>query len=451
MHIHAQMQAIVDKLVGVPFDSLPSPMDLDPPWRIIYCRVSRAPSWARAHSIIYQATADLPNPLSLANDLFALLPGEEQFTLVPSLWEMSDDFPPVEWLWPSWLPRGLLTLFGAAPGVGKSLVALDLARRIIHGQPFPDGAPVPCPGSNVLIVDAEAAPALLSQRVRAWNIDPRRLFLMPTPDPGGFIDLAHPGQQDLLAEICRSIQPALVVVDSLAAATTRGETSLEGARALLGFLSSIADESQAALLVIHHLRKRARSGGAPSSPQVVADDLRGSSHLSAAARSVLALSLVGGAPGSPASGLSGTHSPPGPASLRRLEVIKTNLCRHPPPLGLIFEGENVPVPTLRYVPLVEPPPPPTEVDLCAHWLLDLLTLAGAPVRPADVVRAASEAGFPRRTLYRARAALAGLVVDLGAGPRDPPTLGALAANPSLPPPDEPPPDRAQQNLGTVAQ
>ena len=75
----------------------------------------------------------------------------------------------------------MLTLFGAAPGAGKSLVALDLARRIIAGEPFPDGAPVPNPGSNVLIVDAEGAPALLNQRAEAWRMDRRRLFLRLAP------------------------------------------------------------------------------------------------------------------------------------------------------------------------------------------------------------------------------------------------------------------------------
>ena len=145
--------------------------------------------------------------------------------IYPSLHEMSAQFPPVDWLWPHWIPRGLLTLFGAAPGVGKSLVALDLARRIIHDHPLPDGAPVPCPGSNVLIVDAEGAPALLNQRAQAWEIDRRRLFLMLAPDPGGLIDLAQPDQQLLLIRMIRDIRPALVVVDSLAAATAESTSA----------------------------------------------------------------------------------------------------------------------------------------------------------------------------------------------------------------------------------
>jgi hypothetical protein len=370
---------------------------------------------------------------------------------------MAAQFASVDWLWPSWIPRGMLTLFGAAPGAGKSLVALDLARRIIHGGSFPDDAAVPCPGANVLIVDAEGAPALLNQRAAAWEIDRHRLFLMLAPDPQTLLDLADPRQQDHLREMCRLLEPALVVVDSLAAATARGETSLEGARAILGFLASVACDGDLALLVIHHLRKRPRS-----TPHVVADDLRGSSHLSAAApdlpgpprprpqRRRLSAPLP-----LPIRARAGRRCPrprfgrarPDLDGLRRFEVVKTNLCRHPPPLGLVFEGHEVPVPTLRYTAYVEPLPLPTQLDLCARWLYQYLIAAGEPVKPADVVRAASDAGFPRSTLYRARQALAGFVVDLGSSAHDPHKRWALAAAPSPPredpPPLEPPPREAR--------
>ena len=290
MNTQAQKRAIVDKLLGAPPASLPAPAALDEPWRTIYRRVSRAKNHIDAFSLIWKAAQGLPDRESLAHGLIDLLPPEDAFTPFPSLQEMSHQFPPVDWFWPSWIPRGLLTLFGAAPGAGKSLVALDLARRLIHGHPFPDGAPVPCPGSRVLIVDAEGAPALLNQRARAWDIDRRRLFLMLAPDPGGLLDLAHPNQQRLLLNMVRDLRPALVVVDSLAAATSRGESSLQSARDILGFLSTIAREADIALLLIHHLRKRARSGRSVSAPQVAANDLCGFSHISAAARSVLTLS-----------------------------------------------------------------------------------------------------------------------------------------------------------------
>jgi predicted ATP-dependent serine protease len=172
--------------------------------------------------------------------------------------------PSIDWLWPAWIPVGMLTILGAAPGVGKSLVALDLARRIIHDGPFPDGAPVPCPGSNVLIVDAEGPLALLNQRVQAWDIDSRNLFPMPPPKRLGMFDLIQPDQITLLGRMMGNIRPALVIVDSLAAAAPRAESSPRITHELLGGLAALAREARTALLVIHHLRKRPSSGWAPA-------------------------------------------------------------------------------------------------------------------------------------------------------------------------------------------
>jgi len=252
--------------------------------------------------------------------------------------------------------------------------------------------------------------------------------------------------------MCRRLEPALVVIDSLGAATARGEASLHAARAIMGFLSAVARQERLPLLVIHHLRKRAGAGRATGAVQVAADDLRGSSHLSAAARSVMALSILG-APAAatphdlPAPEAMQPGAGPGPDAAhppdrvqpaagaasrfdgpRLLEIVKTNLCRHPPPLGLILEGDGLGVPTLRYTPYLEPAPRPSRTDLCAGWLFHHLRAAAGPLKPADLIDAAREAGYSRNTLYRARQLLGGLVVDLGAGPYDPHKRWALATH-----------------------
>jgi hypothetical protein len=444
MDTQAQRQAIVDRLTGQPLETLPSSADLDEPWRTIYRRTFRAAGRAEAETLIRHATEGLEGRRQLARDLIALLPEDDAFNPFPSLHDASEQVPPVDWLWPAWIPRGTLTLFGAAPGAGKSLVALDLARRLIHGEPFPDGAPVPCPGRNVLIVDAEGPPALLDQRARAWQIDSRRLFVLPAPGSGDRVDLTRQSQLLLLAEMCLQIGPALIVVDSLAAAAPRAETSLPAAHTLLDFLATIAQAGRFAILIIHHLRKRRSPGHARPASHLTASDLRGSSHLAAAARSILALSLPAGVPTTPGSPLlvpepedapastaPQAHPPSRPGELRRLEVVKTNLCRQPPPLGLIFEGQDMAVPTLRYTEYIEPSPPSTQLDLCARWILQFLAEAGEPVKPADVVRAATEMGFPRRTLYRARQALGAAILDLGSSLHDPHKRWTLAP---IPPP-----------------
>ena len=47
---------------------------------------------------------------------------------------------PVHWLWPGRLALGKLSLLEGDPGLGKSLVTLDLCARLSRGLPFPDGA-----------------------------------------------------------------------------------------------------------------------------------------------------------------------------------------------------------------------------------------------------------------------------------------------------------------------
>jgi hypothetical protein len=117
-----------------------------------------------------------------------------------------------------------------------------------------------------------------------------------------------------------------------------------------------------------------------------------------------------------------------PKGPRRLVVVKSNLCSLPPPLCLALEP-HPDAPLLSYSPLVEPSPPPSLQELCEEWLLEYLSDAGEPVRPAAVIEAGSAAGFSPRTLYRARRALAAVVVDVGTGPRDPRKGWALTPAP----------------------
>ena len=154
--------------------------------------------------------------------------------------------------------------------------------------------------------------------LRKWpsrDLLPSRHREHPSQGGAGLIDLVEPRYQELLLDMCDGRRPSLVVIDSLAAAASRGETSIKGSRAILGFLTSVARDHglrspalAGAMLVSHHLRKQASSASprafsrraalfltTRASPARTgagqADDRRGSSHHSAAARSLLAMSL----------------------------------------------------------------------------------------------------------------------------------------------------------------
>src|SRR5205809_82697 len=82
------------------------------------------------------------------------------------------DRQPVQWLWPGWLARGVLTLLDGDPGLGKSTLAAELAARVSRGDEQQ-------PAAGVLILSAEDDPArVIRPRLEAAGADLRRILLL---------------------------------------------------------------------------------------------------------------------------------------------------------------------------------------------------------------------------------------------------------------------------------
>jgi hypothetical protein len=211
------------------------------------------------------------------------------------------------------------------------------------------------------------------------------------------------------------LEPALVIVDSLGAVMGKGENAMEDVRALLGFLAGLAQHHGAGVLLIHHLRK-STGGQLPLLETVDPDQIRGSGHITAMSRVAWGLTTVQTGP---------KADPNGP---RKLQVIKSNLARHPDPLGIVLAplagGEHVRVVYDREAP--EPYKEPTERDAAGEWLLEYLEAAGKPVAPKVVIAAAKEAGFSRAAVFRARKALREEIVNTD-GRRSPVNCWRLAS------------------------
>lgn len=403
------MRAIADNFC---YSDVERPDPLPEPWETIWFRTDEAlhVTSSRAQAV-HHACKGLPHERALARAILRAMPSDLEYE---SLEQLARNLQPVSWLWPGWIPRGMLTLLGASPGAGKSLVALDLCRRVIHGEAWPDGQAMGVGGRACIYVDAEAVPQVLNDRASAWGMDRSRLFLMLPPVTYGMIDLGDEEQQDRLVDMCAALEPELVVVDSLSAISVRGENNVEDVRGLLGYLTNVAREFACGLLLIHHLRKR---GAVELADVVGPDDFRGSGHIMAMARSVMALSVVRG------DEEEGRNGP------RRLEVIKTNLARHPKALGLALtpcpsadgRGEFFGAPALRYGKAPTARRERSQVDECGDWLVDLLEAHDGQMRPREVLALAREAGFHERMVYRARRAMDGRIQD-SAGKHDPDNL-----------------------------
>ena len=328
-------------------------------------------------------------------EIFQATPGNPGLDF-PHLAAIAADLTPITWLWDDWIPNGMFTLLGAVPEAGKSYIALDLARRVIHGEPLPDGSLNHAPGRNVVYVDAELAPQVISERATAWQMDTTKLYPL-MPEDRDMIDLVQPKWQNRLIEICYSTNPALVIIDSLSTITAKGENSVEDVRELLGFLNCLAIHRQCAVLLIHHLRKKSQHQIALFD-LVNPDDFRGSGHITAMARSIIGLSIVQ------------TTAQRDPQAPRQLQVIKSNLCMHPQALGVNLVPAHPYGVTIQYGEAPQPYHEPGELERAQEWLLDILEQG--PLTPREARKLAHEdAGISKATLSRARDALREQIED----------------------------------------
>lgn len=298
----------------------------------------------------------------------------------------------VKWIWRRWIPFGFLTLLVGEPGGGKSMVALDWARIITQAAMWPLETTKAEPGC-IVWVETEAGQQLLMERSKAMGVVRNQVFI---PSFEGDIlsqpDLMDPKHQERITTLVKVKHPTLVVVDSLGGAHTRGENKIEEVRPLLAYLAQLARDEDVGVAMVHHLRKRSMN----EDLVVTLDRVRGSSGITAFARSIVAIERMkeGGS---------------------LLRVIKTNLCR--PPSAIVArmtydDAENVK--QIDYSPWETPVQKKTKKERCSEWIWEYL-LANGKVTLHKLIEDALPEGYTRTMIYNAREALGDSVVVEGSG------------------------------------
>ncbi|NJN95668.1 MAG: AAA family ATPase [Anaerolineales bacterium] len=386
-----QQQAICDLLKGaqptLSHDQLTPPYDYL--WEVVMVNL---PDKYLAIEALITARQENPDLSSIIDAVIELKPNQSPH--YETLAYIGPNLPQVTWYWPNWVPRGLLTVLAADAGVGKTNVALDLARRNITGLPAPDGVPLDIRSGNIIYVDAEGFLPVIYDRLASWNMDLSRFYPVQRPERD-MLDLGLKRNQDHLIDMCYDLRPDLLTIDSLSTISSKGENNVEDTRELLNFLANLANHFSLALLLVHHLRKPPANGQNSGAGPVSQHDLRGSGHLSYMARSILGLYIPGLDPNGP----------------RRLHMVKTNLCKHPRPLVMNYipAPDNPDVLTLTYEVSEKPLIPDTLTGDCAMWLLDMLS--EGPMSYFDLRAAAVEAGYNETMLQEARRKLDWQVID----------------------------------------
>src|SRR3954452_12420042 len=83
----------------------------------------------------------------------------------------------ISWLWPGRLALGKVALLDGDPGLGKSLLALELCARLSTGRPFPDGSPGPGGCTSVLLNAADSPAATPRPRLQALGAELAHIFV----------------------------------------------------------------------------------------------------------------------------------------------------------------------------------------------------------------------------------------------------------------------------------
>lgn len=153
----------------------------------------------------------------------------------------------VQWLWPGYVPMGKVTVLAGAPGLGKSLLTIQLAARVSKL-------------ADVLIASAEDDLSdTIKPRLLAANADNRRVHLMAIEHGDrlgrGIVQL--PGDAPGIHQAVKDLGARLVVLDPVAAFLDAKHSAIseQETRAALAPLAAMAEDTHAAVLLVMHLNK----------------------------------------------------------------------------------------------------------------------------------------------------------------------------------------------------
>lgn len=128
---------------------------------------------------------------------------------------------PVEWLWQGRIPMAALTLLEGDPGIGKSLLTLDLAACVSSGQAMPDATPGR-EGTVILIAPHDSTSHTIKPRLEAAGGDPSRVYLLNivedfNPKNAQFFTRPFSLSEDLhlLEKLITRLKAVLVIIDTL--------------------------------------------------------------------------------------------------------------------------------------------------------------------------------------------------------------------------------------------
>lgn len=160
----------------------------------------------------------------------------------------------IDWLIPNWLARGFVTILEGDPGLGKSYLALMIAKMVIDGEKF-RGKRIK--RGKVMYFDLENPAAYVTKRRMMDNGAVNLGDYYPVEEVFTISD--EDAVEDMRKAI-ETVKPALVVFDPLSQYIGKADTykASETTQAFSTF-TEIAKDTGCAVLVVRHLTKNGKT------------------------------------------------------------------------------------------------------------------------------------------------------------------------------------------------
>jgi uncharacterized protein YjhX (UPF0386 family) len=164
------------------------------------------------------------------------------------------NLPPVTWLIDGEVPAGLTTLICGASEAGKSFLAIDYALQTARKHP-----------ERAVVYIAPEGGSGYHQRVDAWlayhgGEEPKNIFFILQS-----VTILNPQTLGELITTIRSLNPVMVVIDTLARTLVGGdENSAKDIGMFFYHTDIIREQTHAAILVVHHTGKTGQYRGSSS-------------------------------------------------------------------------------------------------------------------------------------------------------------------------------------------
>jgi hypothetical protein len=164
---------------------------------------------------------------------------------------------PIGWLWHNNLSFGNLALFDGDPGLGKSLVALDLCARLSSGRPFPSAEGALEPASAVILNGEDGPADAVLARLTALGANLDRIHVLRRDFFEKHAGFRLPHHTRTLEDALADTGARLLVIDPIMAFLDRSVNVAndQSVRAALVPLLDVAARHQCVPLLIRHLNK----------------------------------------------------------------------------------------------------------------------------------------------------------------------------------------------------